>query len=115
MLAKVADWTARAAADGCGLVAFGEALAPGYPFWLEWTGGARFDSDLQKDQFAHYVDQAVTIEAGHLDEVCAAAARHGIAVVLGIVERPRDRSAIASIAAPWSSMRTAMSPRSTAS
>lgn len=39
-LARVAAWVDRAAAAGCGLVAFGEALVPGYPFWLEWTDGA---------------------------------------------------------------------------
>ncbi len=91
-VAKVAAWTARAAGEGCGLVAFGEALVPGYPFWVEWTDGARFDSAAQKDLFAAYAEQAVTIEAGHLAPVCAAAAAGGVAVVLGIVERPRDRS-----------------------
>ncbi len=90
-LAKVTDWVGRAAAAGCGFVAFGEALAPGYPFWIEHTDGARFESDLQKEIHAHYLDQAVQIEAGHLDGVCAAAARFGIAVMLGIIERPSDR------------------------
>lgn len=91
-LARVAEWVDRAAAAGCGLVAFGEALVPGYPFWLEWTDGARFDSDAQRALFAAYSAQAVDIDAGHLDGVCAAAARGGLAVVLGVVERPRDRS-----------------------
>ena len=90
-LAKVQDWIGRAAAQGCGLVAFGEALVPGYPFWIEHTDGARFDSALQKDIHAHYLDQAVQIEAGHLDPICRAAAEHGIAVMLGIMERPADR------------------------
>lgn len=90
-LAKVENWIERAAAAGCGFVAFGEALVPGYPFWIEHTDGARFNSDLQKDIHAHYLDQAVQIEAGHLDGVCAIAARLGIAVMLGIIERPSDR------------------------
>ena len=90
-VAKVADWVGRAAARGCGLVAFGEALVPGYPFWIEHTDGARFDSGPQKDLHAHYLDQAVQIEAGHLAPVCAAAARASIAVVLGVIERPADR------------------------
>ena len=91
-LAKVETWTARAAAAGCDLVAFGEALVPGYPFWLGWTGGARFDDDAQKDLFALYSDQAVRIECGDLAGVCAAAKAGNIAVVLGIVERAADRS-----------------------
>ncbi|MEY2884391.1 MAG: hypothetical protein RL490_2115 [Pseudomonadota bacterium] len=90
-LAKVIDWIAAAAAKGCGLVVFGEALVPGYPFWVELTDGARFDSDLQKDIFAAYASAAVDVGAGQLGDVCAAAARHGIAVILGIIERPADR------------------------
>jgi len=90
-LAKVVDWIGRAAAADCGFVAFGEALVPGYPFWIEHTDGARFESSLQKDIHAHYLNQAVQVEAGHLDGVCAAAARLGIAVMLGTIERPADR------------------------
>lgn len=40
-LQKVADWIAGAAAEGCDLVVFGEALVPGYPFWVESTDGVR--------------------------------------------------------------------------
>lgn len=89
--AKMVDYIGRAAARNCQFVVFGEALLPGYPFWLELTDGARFNSPLQKDIHAHYLDQAVQIEAGHLSEICAAAARHKIAVMLGCIERPADR------------------------
>jgi nitrilase len=90
-LAKVLRKIEEAAAQGCHLVAFGEGLVPGYPFWLEHTDGARFNSALQKELHAHYQQQAVQIESGHLNEVCALAARHAIAVVLGCIERPLDR------------------------
>ena len=90
-LDKVIETIDQAAVSGVELVAFGECLVPGYPFWVERTDGARFDSNVQKDLFAHYVDQAVNLEAGHLDEVCEAARRNAIAVVLGILERPDDR------------------------
>src|SRR5438445_5034346 len=86
-LEKVAAWVERAADAGCGLVAFGEALIPGYPFWVELTDGARFNSPLQKAIFAEYAEQAVQPEAGHLDAVCGAAARRKIAVYLGCIER----------------------------
>ena len=36
-LAKVVTQVEAAAARGCSLVAFGEALVPGYPFWIERT------------------------------------------------------------------------------
>ena len=82
----------QAAADAnCQLVAFGEALLPGYPFWIERTDGARFNSPVQKEIHAHYLDQAVQVEAGHLDVLCEAAKERQIAVVLGIIERPADR------------------------
>jgi hypothetical protein len=68
-LAKVNSYVEQAARQGCGLVAFGEALVPGYPFWLELTDGARFNSHHQKTIFAEYASQAVQPESGHLDEI----------------------------------------------
>ncbi|MEZ5756902.1 MAG: carbon-nitrogen hydrolase family protein [Emcibacteraceae bacterium] len=90
-LAKVIKYIEKAASQGIELIAFGEALVPGYPFWIEPTGGARFNAPDQKEIFAEYTNQAVQIEAGHLDEVCAAARDGGIAVYLGIIERAKDR------------------------
>ncbi len=90
-LAKVVERIDEAGRRGCGLVVFGEALVPGYPFWLERTGGATFDSPRQKVIFSHYAANAVDIDAGDLDDVGAAAKRAGCAVYLGCVEQPRDR------------------------
>ena len=90
-LAKIAARIRDAAAQGCGLVAFGEALVPGYPFWVERTDGARFESPLQKELYRHYVQQSVCIEAGDLDGVRTAARENAIAVYLGVMERAPDR------------------------
>ncbi|HWC95645.1 MAG TPA: carbon-nitrogen hydrolase family protein [Candidatus Sulfopaludibacter sp.] len=90
-LRKVVAFIEEAAAHHCELVAFGEALVPGYPFWVELTDGARFNSALQKSIYAEYAEQAIQPEAGHLDTVCEAAARHRIAVYLGTIERAVDR------------------------
>ena len=90
-VAKVVRWIEEAAASGCELVVFGEALVPGYPFWVERTDGARFESTVQKQLYAHYLDQGVCIEDGHLDAVRVAAASRGIAVYLGVMERAPDR------------------------
>ena len=90
-LAKIVDQVTRAADAGCQLVAFGEALLPGYPFWIERTDGARFNSPVQKQIHAHYMEQAVQIEAGHLQPLCRAAQQSRMAVVLGCIERPADR------------------------
>ena len=90
-LSKVIDWIGKAAKDGCELVVFGEALLPGYPFWVERTGGAQFESTVQKTLYAHYVDQAVSIDNGDLRGLCQTAAKHNIAVYLGVMERAADR------------------------
>lgn len=90
-LRKVECYVEEAARQGCRLVVFGEALVPGYPFWLAFTDGARFNSALQKEIFAEYAAQAVQPQAGHLDQLRAAAARNGIAIYLGCVERAADR------------------------
>jgi nitrilase len=90
-LEKVCTFLEKAADQECELVVFGEALVPGYPFWVERTNGAKFGSQLQKEIFAHYLEQGVQIEAGHLDMVCNIAREKRMAVVLGTVERAVDR------------------------
>jgi nitrilase len=80
-----------AAAQGAQLIAFPEGFAPGYPFWVERTNGALFDSPVQKALFAHYLTQAVQIEAGHLSPIQDAARLGNIAVMYGCIERPADR------------------------
>lgn len=90
-LKKVIE-TIRAAKGKADLIVFSEGFVPGYPFWLDGTGGARFDDAKQKEIFAHYSDQAVTIESGHLDTVCAALKDANMACYLGIIERAADRS-----------------------
>ncbi len=90
-LEKVINYINDGAKQGVDLIAFGEALVPGYPFWIEPMGGARFNDPDQKEMHAIYTDQAVQIEAGHLDGVCRAAKDGNIAVYLGIIERAKDR------------------------
>lgn len=62
MLAYVTD----AADQHCDLVVFGEALLPGYPFWVELTNGASFNSTVQKELYAYYAYQAVSVSSGDL-------------------------------------------------
>lgn len=90
-IAKVVEWIGRAADEGCQLVAFGEALVPGYPFWVERTDGARFESALQKELFSHYVTESVRIEQGDLEPICKIAGERKIAVYVGVMERAADR------------------------
>ena len=88
---KIIDYLHQAGKAGCQLVALGEGLLPGYPFWIELTQGARFNAQDQKEFHAHYCQQAVQIERGDLDGICAVLKQHEMACYLGIIERPVDR------------------------
>ncbi|MFC3122917.1 carbon-nitrogen hydrolase family protein [Agaribacter flavus] len=88
---KVESYISDAAEQDANLVVFGECLLPGYPFWLDFTGGAEFNSSKHKEIHAHYLTQAVNIEEGHLDSICQLAKEKEIAVILGIAERATDR------------------------
>jgi len=90
-LEKVSSFVENAASQNCELVVFGEALVPGYPFWVERTDGARFNSKIQKEIYAFYLEQGVQTEAGHLDALCLLAKEKKIAVILGTVECAADR------------------------
>ena len=80
-----------AAKENCELIVFGEALLPGYPFWLALTEGAKWNLDINKEIHAHYVRNSITIENGELDSICKLAKEHNIAIYLGIMERPKTR------------------------
>lgn len=88
---KIVAQIDKAGAEDCQLVVFGEGLLPGYPFWIELTDGARFNSDIQKEIYAHYFQQAVQINNGDLQTICDAALRNKTAVYLGCIERAADR------------------------
>ena len=90
-LEKVADYVSQAATQSVDLVVFGEALLPGYPFWIELTEGAQFESSVQKSMNSIYMRNAVQIESGDLDTLCILAKDHSIAIYLGIIERAHDR------------------------
>ena len=88
---KIEEAIREAVIQNAELVCFGETLMPGYPFWLELTDGARFNSTLQKEIFAFYLNEAVSIEQGDLYSICALAKTNKIAVYLGCAERAGDR------------------------
>ncbi|WP_179337091.1 carbon-nitrogen hydrolase family protein [Winogradskyella ludwigii] len=90
-LQKIENSILEAAQEKCELIVFGEALLPGYPFWLALTGGAEWDKKVNKELHAHYVTNSICIEKGELDLVCKLAKEHKLAIYLGIMERPTDR------------------------
>lgn len=88
---KIRNYIEEAGTRGCDLVVFGEALLPGYPFWLGLTHGAEWNSPMQKEIHAHYIRNSVQIEAGELDILCEAARKSKVAAYVGIIERAKDR------------------------
>tara|TARA_R110001632_G_scaffold179993_5_gene300009 strand:+ start:8240 stop:9196 length:957 start_codon:yes stop_codon:yes gene_type:complete len=88
---KIENSIKEAAKEKAELIVFGEALLPGYPFWIALTNGAAWNSSVQKELHAHYVQNSITLEKGELDSICQLAKEHNIAVYLGIMERAQNR------------------------
>ena len=84
---KVVAWLEDAAAQDVQLVAFGETFLSGYPFWVELTGGARFDDPAQKRAYAAYLEAAVEMDGPQIRQITEAARDLGIFVYLGTTER----------------------------
>lgn len=90
-LKKIETTIQEAANEKAELVVFGEALLPGYPFWLALTDGAAWDTKVNKELHAHYARNSIQIELGELDSVCKLAKENKIAIYLGIIERAQNR------------------------
>ena len=90
-LDKIQQYVSDAAVSGAQLLGFGETLLPGYPFWLSPADGASFNDQRQKKIHAHYLREAVCVERGDLEGLCQQAKQLGIAIYLGVAERPPDR------------------------
>ena len=88
---KVKEHIEEAADNNADLVIFGEAILPGYPFWIELTNGAKFESKVQKEFHSHYLQQAVRIEEGDLDSLCEVCKKRKIATIVGTIELAANR------------------------
>ena len=88
---KIENTILEAAMENAELIVFGEALLPGYPFWLALTDGAEWEKKENKELHAHYVRNSIQVEAGELDSICKLAKDHSIAIYLGIMERAKNR------------------------
>lgn len=88
---KIKDFIIQASEQDCELVVFGEALLPGYPFWISLTNATKFDSKVQKELHAHYVRNSVQFEKGDIDDICKLAKEKKISIYLGLIERAQNR------------------------
>jgi len=80
--AKAVDWIARAAADKIDLVVFPEVFLPGFPYWINL-----YPPLIQAGLNRRYQDRSVEADGAEIAMVREAAAKHGVAVVMGASER----------------------------
>lgn len=83
---KAAEWIARAAAAGARLLVFPEVFLPGFPYWINL-----YPPLIQAGLNRRYQDLSVAVDGPEIATIREAAAQHGVAVVIGISERPADR------------------------
>lgn len=84
-LASTVESLADAKAAGASLVVFPEAYLPGYPTWI-WRLRPGGDMALSSELHARLRHNAIDLNAGDLDPVKDAAAKHGLTVVIGLHE-----------------------------
>jgi len=85
--AKTCQLIADAAAQGVELALFPEAFIGTYPKGLTFDAPVGQRRPEGRDEYLRYADGAITIDGPELRQVCTAARKHGVFVVLGIVER----------------------------
>jgi aliphatic nitrilase len=81
---KTVRLIAEAAGNGASLVAFPEVFVPGYPYW-NWTMNPVQGSPW----FEKLYRSAIDIPGPEVVQLCAAARRHRVTVVIGVNERGR--------------------------
>ena len=59
----------KAGNENADLIVFGEGYVPGYPFWLSFTNVAEFDSELQKEMFSIYHQNAINVDEKDLKAI----------------------------------------------
>ena len=87
-LALTDEKAGEAAAAGAALVVFPETWLPGYPAWLDVCRDAGlWDHPPVKAVFRRMAEQSVVVDGPSGQALAAIAARHRIAMVVGVVER----------------------------
>jgi nitrilase len=87
-VARAGAVVGEAASRGAGLVAFGETWLPGYPAWLDVCRDAGlWDHAPVKAVYRRMHESAIVVPGPATAALGEAAARHGIVVVMGAIER----------------------------
>lgn len=85
-LSRALEEVGEAAAEGAQLIVFPEAFIPGYPAWI-WRLRPGADMSVVDSLYGRLFRNAICIDHGDLEPLCASAKKHGVTVVCGINER----------------------------
>ena len=91
-VAKAADLTAKASANGAQLVLFPEAFIPAYPRGLGFGTVVGNRSQLGRLTWERYWANSVEIPSPTTDKLSEVARKNNVYLVMGIIERDRDLS-----------------------
>jgi len=87
-LAKLEDWTRKAAAGGAAIVAFPETWLPGYPAWVDSSPEAAIWGHAgARALHARLMENAVVVPSASTVRLGALARELGVALVVGVQER----------------------------
>lgn len=85
---KLSNYIREANDNEAQLVAWGETLIPGYPFWLGSSGAAKWDNADQKKTFSTYWREALDLDNSTiLSEMKKLAKELGIMMMGGVAEK----------------------------
>ena len=85
-LERVDELTGRAASEGASLVVFPEAFVGGYPKGVDFGVRLGTRSEAGRAAFERYHAGAVEVPGPAVDRLGGIAARHGVELVIGVVE-----------------------------
>jgi nitrilase len=86
-LAKVAQLSKQATAQGAELVLFPEAFVSAYPKGLDFGARVGSRSDQGRQDFQRYFDSSVQVPGPACDALGAVAQENGIHLVIGVIEK----------------------------
>lgn len=84
---KMAALAAQAAGQGARLVLFPEAFVSAYPRGMDFGAVVGNRSDEGREQFRRYFESAVAVPSSTTERMGEIAAKHGIYLVCGVIER----------------------------
>ncbi|UCH36989.1 MAG: carbon-nitrogen hydrolase family protein [Candidatus Bathyarchaeota archaeon] len=85
---KLSRYITEAALNNAELITWGETLIPGYPIWVSYSNGARFNDQLQKKVYAKYWKEAIHLSQSKIiNEMKTQVKQNNIMLIGGISEK----------------------------